>query len=109
MEAAARLQDAPGFTQRLVDIGDVAQAEGDRVAVERTVGKRQILGIAGRPGEPLQEATIDGAITADLTFTAKSGEKAEINATWNDRDTNGSARLSGQIGGRVISASMPAP
>ena len=49
------------LAQRLVDVGDVAQAEGDRVAVERAVGKRQGLGIARRPGEALQQPAVGGA------------------------------------------------
>src|SRR5216684_1265742 len=65
IEAAAGLQHAMRLTQRLVDIGDVAQAEGDGVAIERTVGKRQVLGIARRPGEPFQQPAIGGTVAAD--------------------------------------------
>ena len=65
VEAAARLQHAMRLAQRLVDVGDVAQAEGDRVGVERAVGERQGLGIARRPGEARQQPAIDGAVAAD--------------------------------------------
>jgi len=51
----------------------------------------------------------DGAIKADLRFSTESGEKSNITAIWNDRDTNGTAKLSGKIGNRAIGASMPAP
>jgi pimeloyl-ACP methyl ester carboxylesterase len=46
----------------------------------------------------------DGAISADLTF-----RRSHIVATWNDRDTNGVASLSGDVDGRKLVASMPAP
>src|SRR6185312_760674 len=62
--AAARLQNAIRLAERPVDVGDVAQSESDRIGVERAVGKRQLLGIAGRPGEAAQQAAIDGAVTA---------------------------------------------
>src|SRR6185437_16495116 len=52
------------LAERPVDVGDVAQSESDRIGVERAVGKRQLLGIAGRPGEAAQQAAIDGAVTA---------------------------------------------
>ena len=45
-EASARLEDAPSFGQRPLDLGHVADAEGDRVGVEPPVGKGQRLRVA---------------------------------------------------------------
>ncbi len=51
----------------------------------------------------------NGAIQAHLTFADKSGAKAKLTATWNDRDTDGIAKLSGMIDDRTVLATMPAP
>jgi pimeloyl-ACP methyl ester carboxylesterase len=50
----------------------------------------------------------DGSIRAKLTYS-RGGEKAELAATWNDRDHQGLASLSGTVGRRAIRAAMPAP
>ena len=66
VEATAGLQHAIGIAQRLVDVGDVPQAEGDRIGVEGAIGERQMLRIAGRPGKALQQPAVDGAVAPDL-------------------------------------------
>ena len=52
-EAAAGAEHAVGFCERAVDMGDVADAEGDRVGVEALVGERQGLGVANRQRDPI--------------------------------------------------------
>ncbi|HTT97886.1 MAG TPA: alpha/beta fold hydrolase [Rhizomicrobium sp.] len=46
----------------------------------------------------------DGAVSADLKFG-----RSHIVAKWNDRETRGSASLSGTVNGKKIVAWMPAP
>src|SRR3546814_20224320 len=50
-EAAAIAQHAMRFLQGRGDVGDVADAEGDRIGVEELVGKGQLLGILPGPDE----------------------------------------------------------
>ncbi len=51
----------------------------------------------------------NGAIRADLTFTDARGGGASLSATWNDRDHDAVATLSGTIGKHTLHARMPAP
>ena len=39
--------------ERLVDMGDVADAKGDRVGIERAIAKGQVFGILLRPDQAL--------------------------------------------------------
>ena len=65
-EPPARLQHAARLGERALDVGDVAQAEGDRVEVDAAVGKGQRLGIAAQPLDPREDAVVDRAGAADL-------------------------------------------
>ena len=47
-EPAARLQHPVGFRKRALDVRHVADAEGNRIAIEMALGKRQRLGIGRR-------------------------------------------------------------
>src|SRR5205823_6273750 len=62
----ARLEDAPGLGQRLIDPGHIAQAKRDRAEIEGAVGKRQRLGIAAEPLDPPENAVVERSGAADL-------------------------------------------
>ena len=51
----------------------------------------------------------NGKVQGTLTWQNVGGETAQIDVRWDDRDNNGSAHLSGSVGGRTIHATMPAP
>src|SRR5262249_17084124 len=70
-EAAARLQHAPRLGQGARDAGDVAQAEGDRVGIERPVRERQRLGAATDPLQAGDDAPVDGAGAANLEHSPR--------------------------------------
>src|SRR6185437_1243068 len=65
-EPPARLEDAARLGEGGVDVGDVAQAEGDRVGIDAGAGDRQLLGIAAQKFDAVQHAAVDGAVAADL-------------------------------------------
>src|SRR3546814_907828 len=65
-KAPARLQHAIRFAQRDVDMGDIADAKGNRIGIDRAVGQGQRLGIHACPVEPGQPALVDGAVAALL-------------------------------------------
>ena len=46
LEFAAGLEHSQRFLERLVDMGDIPDAEGDRISIEALVGESQRLGIA---------------------------------------------------------------
>ena len=48
-------EHAKGLGERAIDVRHVADAEGDRVGVERVVGKGQRLGVALREGDAALE------------------------------------------------------
>lgn len=50
----------------------------------------------------------NGRVRVELTYTF-NGETAHLKATWNDRDHVAVAELHGDVGGRTIHATMPAP
>ncbi len=50
----------------------------------------------------------DGSIRARLTFATGQGN-ADLTASWNDRDHDAVAKISGTIGGQTVDATMPAP
>lgn len=64
-KAPTGLQDAPCLAQGIINMRDVAQAEGDRIDIESVVGERQAFGVAGHPLKTPGPALIDGAVTAD--------------------------------------------
>jgi pimeloyl-ACP methyl ester carboxylesterase len=51
----------------------------------------------------------DGSIRTRLTFTDKGGAAATLTASWNDRDHDAVAKVSGTIGKQTVDATMPAP
>ena len=59
------LQRPVGFTQRQVNARHVADAEGDRIAVELAIGKRQRLRVGFDEGHAIVEAASPGAFRAD--------------------------------------------
>src|SRR6266852_4246435 len=65
-EASARLEDAARLGEGGIDMGDVAQAEGDGIGVDAGIGDRQPLGVAAQPVDAVQYAAIDGAVAADV-------------------------------------------
>ena len=64
-EAAAGPQHAIRFRKRMVDPRHVADAEGDGVAVEGAIGKRQRFRIAFDKGDAIVEMARDGALLSD--------------------------------------------
>ena len=62
---SAVLQHAVGFGQGLVDVGDVADAEGDRIGIEEPVGEAQFLGVLARPDKTV-EALVHRAFDAHV-------------------------------------------
>jgi len=51
----------------------------------------------------------DGAVRATLEYIDPEGNAAQLSATWNDRDNQAVATLTGTVAGRAIQATMPAP
>ena len=64
-EAPAGPQHAIGFLERAIDPRHVADAEGDRVAVEAAVGEGQLLGVALDKRHAVVEMAFGGAVAAD--------------------------------------------
>src|SRR6266446_1355572 len=60
-EPPARSQHAAGLGEGALDPGHVAQAEGDRVEVERAVGEGQLLGVAAQPLDAAENAVVECA------------------------------------------------
>jgi pimeloyl-ACP methyl ester carboxylesterase len=52
---------------------------------------------------------VSGAITADLTLASDDGERGHIVGRWNDHSSYAPATLSGEVSGRLVRATMPAP
>jgi pimeloyl-ACP methyl ester carboxylesterase len=50
-----------------------------------------------------------GTVSAVLTVRGPNGESGVLNIAWNDREQHAQARITGQIGGRTIAATMYAP
>ena len=53
------------FLQRAIDMGDVADAERDRIGIKDAAGKAQFLGILARPDEAVDPA-LHRAFDADI-------------------------------------------
>ncbi len=51
----------------------------------------------------------DGAVRAELGYTDPNGNTGQLTVTWNDRDHQAVATLTGTVAGRAIQATMPAP
>ena len=50
-----------------------------------------------------------GRVNADLTFAADDETSGQVRADWNDHASAEPATLAGQVGGKALAASMPAP
>src|SRR5580704_4769348 len=64
------LQDAARLGEGALDPGHVAQAEGDRIEVERAVGEGQLLGIAAQPLDADENAIVERAGAAGFDHLA---------------------------------------
>jgi pimeloyl-ACP methyl ester carboxylesterase len=51
----------------------------------------------------------NGVVRATLEYTDPAGNDGHVTVTWNDRDYQAVATLTGTVAGRVIQATMPAP
>ena len=64
-EAPAGLQHPARLGQGLVDLGDIAQPEGDGIGIDAAVGQGQGLGIARHPIDPGDDSAVDGPVAPD--------------------------------------------
>ena len=65
-EPPAGLQNAVGLAERLVDVRDVADAERDRIGVERAILEGQRLGVPLDEFDALRQALVVDAALPDL-------------------------------------------
>ena len=63
-EAPAGPQHPARLGQGLVDLGDIAQAEGDGIGIDAAVGQGQGLGIPRHPVDPGNDSPVDGPVAA---------------------------------------------
>ncbi len=68
-EPSARLQHPPRLGERRLDMGHVAQAEGDRIEIEAALGEGQPLGVGAQPLDAVEDALVERAGAADLEHT----------------------------------------
>lgn len=66
VEFSTGFEDAVGFGKGFIDVGDVAEAEGDGVDIKMVVGEGEVFGVSGDPFEVVDPAFVEGAVATYL-------------------------------------------